>query len=293
MQTGGHFVESKRRLSRISLQNDYMKTSLLGCFGSIALALSALAQTPTPPALEAAPPSPPAAPAVAPSPPPAVPTPTIAIDEDEDLEQAIDRKVRRGLSGVNITFGDEKKDRERRVRTDRDIDENVERAIESRIEERIERGIERSVGDGALMAIPIVGVIFATLFGAPVAIVGVIMFFSYIKARSLHKTVRMMVEKGQPVPESLFAAPHTPAKVRSDMRRGITLVMIGLGMMLFLAAVNEFDGGAWALGLIPFMIGAGYLAIWVMEGNKITFDRTANDHTTSTNAGTDTPPPLP
>ena len=84
----------------------------------------------------------------------------------------------------------------------------------------------------------------------------------------------MMVEKGQPVPEALFAAPHTPGEQRSDMRRGVVLVMVGLGIMIFLGAVNEWDGGAWALGLIPFLIGAGYLAIWVMEGNKITFNTT-------------------
>ena len=251
-----------------------MKTSLLGCIGSLVLAVSALAQNPTP-ALEASPPSPPSAPAAATT--PAIPSPTVAIDEDEDLERSIERRVKRGLSGINITFGDEKdKARaERRNRGDRSLDEDIER--------RIERGVE----DGALMAIPIIGIIFTTLFGAPVLIVGVIMFFSYIKARSLHKTVRMMVEKGQPVPEALFAAPHTPAKQRSDMRRGVTLVMVGLGIMLFFAAVSEFEGGSWALGLIPFMIGAGYLAIWVMEGNRITFNRTAND-----NAGTDTPPPL-
>jgi hypothetical protein len=264
-----------------------MNTSLLGCIGSIALALSALAQNPTP-ALEASPPSPPPAPAGATT--PAVPTPPVAIDDDEDLERSIERKVRRGLNGINITFGDDKdKARaDRRARRegagDRHIDENVERAIEDRIERKIERGME----DGALMAIPIVGIIFATLFGAPVAIVGVIMFFSYIKARSLHKTVRMMVEKGQPVPEALFAAPHTPAKQRSDMRRGVILVMVGIGIMILFGALDDWDGGAWALGIIPFLIGAGYLAVWVLEGNKLSFNRTAND-----NAGTDTPPPLP
>ena len=109
-------------------------------------------------------------------------------------------------------------------------------------------------------------------------IVGLIMFFSYWKARSLHRTVRLMVEKGQPVPESLFAAPHTPARMRSDMRRGVVLAMVGLGIMLFLGAVNEWEGGAWALGLIPFLIGAGYLVVWKLESPK---------------PSTDNPPPLP
>jgi len=128
------------------------------------------------------------------------------------------------------------------------------------------------------MAIPIVGIIFTTLFGAPVLIVGLIMFFSYWKARSLHRTVRMMVEKGQPVPEALFATPPAVIRQRSDMRRGVVLAMIGLGVMLFLGAVNDWEGGAWALGLIPFLIGCGYLLVWKLEDNK---------------AGTDNPPPLP
>ena len=45
---------------------------------------------------------------------------------------------------------------------------------------------------------------------------------------------------------------------------------------------------AWALGIIPFLIGATYLLFWRLEGKKFTFNTTAND-----NAGTDTPPPLP
>ena len=255
-----------------------MKTSLFGCICSVALALSALAQTPTP-ALEATPAGPAPVP-TAPTAPAAVPSPTVDLDDDEDLDRQIERKVKRGLS---ITFGDDK-DKDRDERRRRRTDGDVEKDIEDEIERRIERGMH----DGALMAIPIVTIIFATLFGAPVLIVAVIMFFSYIKARSLHKTVRLMVEKGQPVPESLLAAPHTPARQRNDMRRGVMLVIVGIGVMLFLAAVNEFEGGAWALGLIPFMIGVAYLAVWALEGNKLTFNKTVTD-----NAGTDTPPPLP
>jgi hypothetical protein len=76
-----------------------------------------------------------------------------------------------------------------------------------------------------------------------------------------------MVEKGQAVPPALFAAP--PAiRARSDMRRGVVLVMIGFGLMIFLGAVNDWDGGAWAVGVIPFLIGVGYLLVWKFEGPK-------------------------
>ena len=257
-----------------------MKTFLLTSICSAALILTTLAQDPVAPD-PAAPPPAPTAPAVQPgatatASAPAVPTAptapatparaaTPADDEEEDLERAIERKVRRGLS---ITFGDDKKE-ERNDRPSRPS--------------RVSRHNDFDVDDGALMAIPIVGIIFTTLFGAPVLIVGVIMFFSYIKARSLHKTVRLMVEKGQPVPEALFAAPQTPVRQRSDMRRGIILVMVGIGVMILFGALDDWDGGAWALGIIPFLIGATYLLFWKLEGNKLPFDK----------AGTDNPPPLP
>jgi len=124
------------------------------------------------------------------------------------------------------------------------------------------------------MVLPIVGIVFLTLFGAPVLIVAVIMYFGFSKNRMMHRTVRLMVEKGQPVPEALLNPPPAQRQ-RSDMRRGVVLVMVGLGIMLFLGAVNDWENGAWALGIIPFLVGAGYLLVWKLEGKK------------------DNPPPLP
>jgi uncharacterized membrane protein len=95
----------------------------------------------------------------------------------------------------------------------------------------------------------------------------VIMYFGFSKNRMMHRTVRMMVEKGQPVPEALLNPPPAQRQ-RSDMRRGVVLVMVGVGLMIFLAAVNDWEGGAWSIGLIPFLIGAGYLLVWKLEGKK-------------------------
>ncbi|MEP7015861.1 MAG: DUF6249 domain-containing protein [Verrucomicrobiota bacterium] len=115
---------------------------------------------------------------------------------------------------------------------------------------------------------PIVAVVMMAVFGAPVAIVAVILYFSMSRSRQLHKTVRMMVEKGQEVPAALLAPPPPAVRQRSDMRRGVVLMMVGIGLMVFFGAVNDWDGGAWALGIIPFLIGAGYLLVWKLEGNK-------------------------
>ncbi|MDQ3120054.1 MAG: DUF6249 domain-containing protein [Verrucomicrobiota bacterium] len=223
--------------------------SILAC----AVALSAFGQDPTPP------PSVPVPSAAVAQPTPSVagstPSPSATVLEETALERKIKDKVKRH---VQVTFGDDD-DRDRdRNRRNRDRDRH-----------------DFDVDDGALMAIPIVGIIFTTLFGAPVLVVGLIMFFSYWKARSLHKTVREMVAKGQEVPAALFAGPPPVVRARSDMRRGVVLVMVGVGMMIFFGAMDDWDGGAWALGVIPFLIGAGYLLVWKLEGNKPSTDNTA------------------
>jgi Domain of unknown function (DUF6249) len=118
------------------------------------------------------------------------------------------------------------------------------------------------------MVVPIVAVTMLTIFGAPVLIVALIMYFGFSKSRMTQRTIRMMVEKGQPVPAALLNPPPPAARQRSDMRRGVILSMVGLGLMVWLGAVNDWEGGVWSLGLIPFLIGAGYLLVWKLEGKK-------------------------
>ena len=165
--------------------------------------------------------------------------------------------------------------------------------IHKRIDQRLkQKGVHFSLGDddgdvvgpghhddvpGAV--IPIIAIIFMTVFGAPVLIVAVIMYFGFSRNRMMHRTVRMMVEKGQPVPAALLAPPPPAVRQRSDMRRGVILVMVGIGVMLFFAAVNDWEGGSWAFGLIPFLIGVGYMLVWKLEGGQ--------------KPKPDNPPPLP
>jgi Domain of unknown function (DUF6249) len=133
---------------------------------------------------------------------------------------------------------------------------------------------DKHSGDIPEFVIPIVAITLLTVFGAPVLIVGLILYFSFSRSRALHRTVRMMVEKGQPVPEALLNPPPAQRQ-RSDVRRGVVLSMIGIGLMAFLGATNDWEGGAWTLGLIPFLIGVGYLLVWKLDTKK------------------DNPPPLP
>ncbi len=118
------------------------------------------------------------------------------------------------------------------------------------------------------MVIPLVAIVFMTIFGAPVLIVMLIGVIALIGSRMRQRTIRMMVEKGQPVPAELLAPEMRRVRRRSDVRRGVVWTMVGLGLMIWLAAVNDWEGGAWSFGLIPFLIGLGYLIVWKLENKK-------------------------
>jgi hypothetical protein len=116
--------------------------------------------------------------------------------------------------------------------------------------------------------IPIVAITMLTIFGAPVLIVALIMYFGFSKNRAMHRTIRIMAEKGQPIPAALLAPPTPAVRQRSDMRRGIVLVMVGVGLMVCFGAWSDWEGGSWAFGVIPFVIGLGYLLVWKLEGER-------------------------
>jgi hypothetical protein len=217
-----------------------MKTLFLTCLCSIALVLSVSGQSPTVPATSASA----QASATASAGPSVTPD-----DRDDSIEAEVARKLKHkfGIT-IDTSHGNTHVTRHHK---DRDSD-----------------GIDLDDDDlGGIIAIPIIAIIFSTLFGAPVLVVAAIMFFSYLKSRSLHRTVRSMVEKGQEVPAALFAPPPI-VRQRSDLRRGVVLVMVGFGLMIFFGAMNDWDGGAWSLGVIPFVIGLGYLLVWKLEGRR-------------------------
>src|SRR4029079_14890724 len=71
------------------------------------------------------------------------------------------------------------------------------------------------------MVIPLVAIVFLTIFGAPVLIVMLIGVIALIGRRMRQRTIRMMVEKGQPVPAELLAPEVRRVRRRSDVRRGV------------------------------------------------------------------------
>jgi len=156
-----------------------------------------------------------------------------------------------------------------------DLADRIHRKLEKKLGHKHGIVIDTDKDDDAdldqmrnLVAIPIVAIVFMSIFGAPVLIVMVIGIFALIGNRMRQRTIRMMVEKGQQVPAELLAPEVRRVRRRSDVRRGVVWTMVGLGLMIWLAAVNDWEGGAWSFGLIPFLIGLGYLIVWKLENKK-------------------------
>ena len=214
-----------------------MKKLILLCICLVALAISLPGQTPTTSPIAS--PSAATAETTTTTATTATPTPTTSAspsDLADRIHQKLEKKLR-SKHGFTIDTGD------------KDDDADLRKMRE-------------------FVAIPIVAIVFLSIFGAPVLIVIMIGIFALLGSRMRQRTIRMMVEKGQPVPAELLAPEVRHVRRRSDVRRGVVWTMVGLGLMIWLAAVNDWEGGAWSFGLIPFLIGVGYLIVWKLEGKK-------------------------
>lgn len=94
--------------------------------------------------------------------------------------------------------------------------------------------------------------------GGPIAIIGLILWYKSRKTRLIHETAIKLAEKGQPVPSELFIGVEEPA---SDLRRGVVLVALGLGLGVFMAQIDK----PWSVGLIPLFMGVGYILVWKLQ----------------------------
>src|SRR5213593_148984 len=148
-----------------------MKKLILLCMCSMSLTISLLGQAPSASPV-ASPPT--AATSSVTSTPTATATSSLSPSDLADrIHQKLEKKLR-GHHGITIDTDD--KDEDADLRKMRDF-----------------------------IAIPIVAIVFLSIFGAPVLIVIMIGMFTLLISRTRQRTIRMMVEKGQPVPAELLA----------------------------------------------------------------------------------------
>ncbi len=99
----------------------------------------------------------------------------------------------------------------------------------------------------------------------PVLIVLIWLRYRYRQTQARYQTMLQLADKGVELPPQLLVEPSV---VYSERRRALVLIGGGLGLMaMFLALPGQLDNGRsigtlWGLGLLPLMIGLGYLASW-------------------------------
>lgn len=101
------------------------------------------------------------------------------------------------------------------------------------------------------------------VFGMPIAICVGLLIYRLRRQKLVNEVVLKLAEKGQPVPPELFVEPVRP---HSELRRALTWLMVGLGIIAFGAFDSDRD--VIGIGFIPLLIGVGLFIAYRLENRN-------------------------
>jgi Domain of unknown function (DUF6249) len=104
------------------------------------------------------------------------------------------------------------------------------------------------------------------IFGTPIIIVIAILIHKAKRTQRIHQTVIALAEKGLPIPPDLFVDKPS-ADGTSPLQKGVVLIAVGAGLTIFFLSLPDRHA-PWGVGMIPLLIGVGYLIVWKLEGKK-------------------------
>jgi len=119
--------------------------------------------------------------------------------------------------------------------------------------------------DPIFLAIPLV------VMTAPVVIVLILLRYRHRQTQARYQTLLQLADKGVELPPELLVEPSV---AHLERRRAMVLIGTGLGLMaMFLSMPGQLENGPsahslWGLGLLPLMIGLGYLASWWLNSRE-------------------------
>ena len=108
--------------------------------------------------------------------------------------------------------------------------------------------------------IPIAGIILAGVITVSA------MYFSHHQKKMLHETTRLALERGQPLSPELIATLRNESRCsrggRNDIRKGLILMAVGAGLILFMSRIAD---ELRFVGAIPGFIGVTLFNYGLLE----------------------------
>jgi len=129
-----------------------------------------------------------------------------------------------------------------------------------------------ALADGAdFMANAIPAIVSTVFFGSILGVVAIVYYAAHRARAMRHATIRLALEKGVAPPHELLEEPQKALDETRDLRRGFTLLGLGLGTMLslFWLPTDPAHEAPWSLGFIPALVGLGYLVTWLVRGRPL------------------------
>jgi len=118
-----------------------------------------------------------------------------------------------------------------------------------------------------------------TFFALIAALVIVPRYFRSVERQKMAETLRVAIEKGQPLPTEVIEAmssnvrsPGLPPSPQRDLRTGIIWVGVALGLLSLgiVVGFEEPDATYWLMGLAAFpgFIGLAFIALGLLNKTK-------------------------
>ena len=96
-------------------------------------------------------------------------------------------------------------------------------------------------------------------------------YFAHRTRQDVQSTVRVALERGDPLTADLLdRLVQAPTPKRTDLRRGIVGIGLGIGLGVFGLVLGEPDAvrPMLAVGMVPLLLGLAYLVLWRLGGDK-------------------------
>lgn len=109
------------------------------------------------------------------------------------------------------------------------------------------------------------------MFIATAVVLCVYFYLRHRTSQSVQETVRTAIEQGEQLtPEILERLGQVPRREKSDLRRAVILIAVGLGIAAFGALVGQGEATRpmLAIGSLPFLVGIAYLGLWRFDKSE-------------------------